>query len=49
MTARQPLSPAPTIDHDALLAAISTQWDAQIVPQLIEYVRVPAKSPALTS
>jgi acetylornithine deacetylase/succinyl-diaminopimelate desuccinylase-like protein len=45
MTARQPLSPAPAIDHDTLLAAISQQWDAQIVPELIEYVRIPAKSP----
>ena len=46
MTARQPLSPAPTIDHDALLGAISKQWDDQIVPQLVDYVRVPAKSPS---
>ncbi|MBK8739546.1 MAG: M20/M25/M40 family metallo-hydrolase [Betaproteobacteria bacterium] len=45
MTARQPLSPAPVIDHAALLAAVSRQWDADIVPQLIEYVRIPAKSP----
>ncbi len=46
MTARQPLSPAPTIDHEALLETVSRQWDAQIVPQLIEYVRIPAKSPS---
>jgi acetylornithine deacetylase/succinyl-diaminopimelate desuccinylase-like protein len=28
-----------------LLTAISTQWDAEIVPQLTEYIRIPAKSP----
>src|SRR5437773_5628379 len=28
-----------------LLSAISTQWDAEIVPQLTDYVRIPAKSP----
>jgi acetylornithine deacetylase/succinyl-diaminopimelate desuccinylase-like protein len=45
MTARLPLSPAPAIDHNALLGAISRQWDEDIVPQLIDYVRIPAKSP----
>jgi acetylornithine deacetylase/succinyl-diaminopimelate desuccinylase-like protein len=29
----------------ALLSAISSQWDAEIVPQLTDYVRIPAKSP----
>ena len=28
-----------------LLARISTQWDTDIVPQLVDYVRIPAKSP----
>jgi acetylornithine deacetylase/succinyl-diaminopimelate desuccinylase-like protein len=28
-----------------LLSAISAQWDSEIVPQLTDYVRVPAKSP----
>jgi acetylornithine deacetylase/succinyl-diaminopimelate desuccinylase-like protein len=37
MTARQPL--------DTLAARIARQWDEDIVPQLIEYVRIPAKSP----
>ena len=46
MTARQPLSPAPAVDHDALLSSVSKKWDDEIVPQLIEYVRVPAKSPS---
>jgi len=45
MTARPPLSPAPAIDTAALLDTVSRQWDAEIVPQLIEYVRIPAKSP----
>src|SRR5258708_6120097 len=37
MTARQPLS--------SLESLISRQWDEDIVPQLVEYVRIPAKSP----
>jgi acetylornithine deacetylase/succinyl-diaminopimelate desuccinylase-like protein len=45
MTARQPLPPAPAIDHEALLDRVSRQWDDDIVPQLIDYVRIPAKSP----
>jgi acetylornithine deacetylase/succinyl-diaminopimelate desuccinylase-like protein len=28
-----------------LLSSVSTQWDAEIVPQLTDYVRIPAKSP----
>jgi hypothetical protein len=28
-----------------ILSGISTQWDAEIVPQLIKYIRIPAKSP----
>ncbi|MEP6703078.1 MAG: M20/M25/M40 family metallo-hydrolase, partial [Betaproteobacteria bacterium] len=35
-----------TLDHEALLGAVSKQWDDEIVPQLIDYVRVPAKSPS---
>jgi acetylornithine deacetylase/succinyl-diaminopimelate desuccinylase-like protein len=33
------------MDPKTLLAAISTQWDKDIVPQLTDYVRIPAKSP----
>src|SRR6266536_6441072 len=33
------------MNSTTLLSAISTQWDAEIVPQLTNYVRVPAKSP----
>src|SRR5436190_8827116 len=33
------------MNSTTLLSAISTQWDAEIVPQLTDYVRVPAKSP----
>ena len=29
----------------ALIDRISRHWDAEIVPQLIDYVRIPAKSP----
>jgi len=32
-----------------LLSAISGQWDAEIVPQLTDYIRVPAKSPHFDS
>jgi acetylornithine deacetylase/succinyl-diaminopimelate desuccinylase-like protein len=30
---------------DALLSTVSHQWDAEIVPQLTDYVRIPARSP----
>ncbi|HEY4998473.1 MAG TPA: M20 family metallopeptidase [Usitatibacter sp.] len=37
MTARQPFS--------NLASLVSRHWDEEIVPQLVEYVRIPAKSP----
>ncbi|QJR11977.1 hypothetical protein DSM104443_03060 [Usitatibacter rugosus] len=43
MTARQPIAPA--IDVAALESRISKQWDDDITPQLVEYVKLPAKSP----
>ena len=33
------------MDIDRLLSDVSAQWDGDIVPQLTEYIRVPAKSP----
>jgi len=33
------------VDSANLLSAISTQWDSEIVPQLTDYIRIPAKSP----
>jgi acetylornithine deacetylase/succinyl-diaminopimelate desuccinylase-like protein len=33
------------VNPEHLLSAISTQWDVEIVPQLTEYIRIPAKSP----
>jgi len=33
------------VNPEHLLSAISIQWDAEIVPQLTEYIRIPAKSP----
>jgi acetylornithine deacetylase/succinyl-diaminopimelate desuccinylase-like protein len=33
------------MDPTALLSSISTHWDTEIVPQLTDYVRIPAKSP----
>jgi acetylornithine deacetylase/succinyl-diaminopimelate desuccinylase-like protein len=44
MTARDAI-PALNINTENLLRDISAQWDADIVPQLIEYIRIPAKSP----
>ena len=44
MTARDAL-PATAINTEQLLADVSRQWDTDIVPQLIEYIKLPAKSP----
>ena len=44
MTARQPLSPLP-YDASRLAARIARHWDDDIVARLVEYVRIPAKSP----
>ena len=44
MTARDAI-PTFNIDTEKLLVDISAQWDADIVPQLIEYIKIPAKSP----
>ena len=44
MTARQPLA-APAYDAAALANRIARHWDGDIVGQLVEYVRLPAKSP----
>ena len=33
------------MNAEHILTAISSQWDAEIVPQLTEYIRIPAKSP----
>ena len=44
MTARQPLA-QPGYDAAALASRIARQWDDDIVAQLVEYVRLPAKSP----
>jgi acetylornithine deacetylase/succinyl-diaminopimelate desuccinylase-like protein len=33
------------MNASTLLAAVSRHWDAEIVPQLTDYIRVPAKSP----
>ncbi|MBL8521207.1 MAG: M20/M25/M40 family metallo-hydrolase [Betaproteobacteria bacterium] len=44
MTARDAL-PALDLDLAQLNATIDRHWDDQIVPQLVEYVKIPAKSP----
>ena len=43
MTARQPL--APPYNAAQLQGRIARQWDEDIVAQLVDYVRIPAKSP----
>ncbi|HSN21439.1 MAG TPA: M20 family metallopeptidase [Usitatibacter sp.] len=43
MTARQPLTPP--YNAAQLQGRIARQWDEDIVAQLVEYVRIPAKSP----
>ena len=45
MTARDVLPSTVTLNSEQLLAEVSRQWDDDIVPQLIEYVKIPAKSP----
>ena len=45
MTARDAIPALAHLDTNKLLDDISRQWDADIVPQLIEYVKLPAKSP----
>jgi acetylornithine deacetylase/succinyl-diaminopimelate desuccinylase-like protein len=44
MTARDAI-PELTLDLSKLMQTIDRQWDSDIVPQLVEYVKVPAKSP----
>src|SRR5436189_3571562 len=44
MTARDP-APGFPFDATALADRIARQWDDEIVPQLTDYIRLPAKSP----
>ena len=46
MTARQDTFPFNSDQSAALLRRASKQWDADILPQLIDYVKLPAKSPS---
>jgi acetylornithine deacetylase/succinyl-diaminopimelate desuccinylase-like protein len=47
MTARDPISAtAAAIDFDQLTRMIDAHWDSEIVGELTEYIRLPAKSPA---
>ena len=46
MTARPDTHPFNSDQSSALLRRVTKQWDADIVPQLIEYVKLPAKSPS---
>ena len=42
MTARPNI---PAVSAAPLAARVERQWDADIVPQLVDYIRIPAKSP----
>jgi hypothetical protein len=33
------------MNTSALAASVARTWDGSIVPQLVEYIRIPAKSP----
>lgn len=44
MNARQPMPAA--LDPHAAYDFVSRKWDTEIVPELVEYIRIPAKSPA---
>lgn len=46
MTARPDTHPFNSDQSSALLRRVTKQWDDEIVPQLIEYVKLPAKSPS---
>ncbi len=46
MTARPDTLPFDPNAASAVLERVSSQWDRDIVPELIEYVKLPAKSPA---
>ena len=46
MTARPNTHPFNSDQSSALLRRVTKQWDDEIVPQLIEYVKLPAKSPS---
>jgi acetylornithine deacetylase/succinyl-diaminopimelate desuccinylase-like protein len=46
MTARDSIPPLSTLNTAQLFSDIAQQWDSDITPQLIEYVKVPAKSPS---
>lgn len=46
MTARDAIPSIASLNTEQLLDDVSQHWDAEIVPQLIEYVKIPAKSPS---
>ena len=45
MNARDPHPPLPSDDHRALAAHCEQAWRSRIVPALMDYVAIPAKSP----
>lgn len=46
MTARDPIPQLKALNTDQLLRDVSQHWDRDITKQLVEYVKVPAKSPS---
>ena len=45
MTARDAIPELTALNTDQLLRDVSQQWDTDITQQLVEYVKIPAKSP----
>jgi len=43
--ASPPVASPASIDADGLLHFIDGKWDKDIVPQLVEYIRIPNRSP----
>ena len=40
-----PIRTTAMLDPERTRAFVQAAWDAEVVPALVEYVRVPAKSP----
>ncbi len=45
MTARDPIPALAALNTEQLLRDVTQHWDADITQQLVEYVKIPAKSP----
>lgn len=45
MNARVSVMPVEPDESDAIARFVDSMWDDQIVPRLVDYIAVPAKSP----